>query len=128
MHQFHGWFQLAEATEETDLGGLRDAVDRLRARIADAPAGVRAAVEFVNVAHFLTLTGNPNRRRDTWVEDTLEFVRTTLPGSWGLLYERDDETTLPPGPNAFRVTVLARGELSVRADPFLSPCVPVIED
>lgn len=62
------------------------------------------------------------------MEDTIDFVRTRLPGSWGLLYERDDETTLPPGPNAFRVTVLARGELSVRSDPFLSPCIPVIED
>lgn len=46
----------------------------------------------------------------------------------GLIYERDDETTEPPGQNAYRVTVVARGRLSVRDDPFLSPNVPVIED
>ncbi|WP_084506113.1 Imm7 family immunity protein [Amycolatopsis sp. ATCC 39116] len=37
----------------------------------------------------------------------LRFVSRRLPGSYGLLYERDDEIRIPPGPNAFRVTVLA---------------------
>lgn len=129
MYQFHGWFALSESTEEYDLGGLDDAVDRVRTRLAeDPPSGVVASVDVVNGSYFLTMTGSPNRKRDSWVEETIDVVRTLLPGSWGLLYERDDETTLPPGPNAFRVTVLARGELSVRSDPFLSPCVPVVED
>ncbi|WP_434444219.1 Imm7 family immunity protein [Lentzea sp. E54] len=129
MYQFHGWFTLSESTEEDDVGGLDAAVEELRARLAEElPSSVVASLDVVNGWYLLTMTGNPNRKRDTWVEDTIDFVRTRLPGSWGLLYERDDETTLPPGPNAFRVTVLARGELSVRSDPFLSPCIPVIED
>ena len=51
-----------------------------------------------------------------------------LPGSWGLIYERDDEMLDPPGPNAFRVRVLARGTIVERPDSFLSPCNPIIED
>ncbi|HEY4867755.1 MAG TPA: Imm7 family immunity protein, partial [Candidatus Dormibacteraeota bacterium] len=45
-----------------------------------------------------------------------------------LLYERDDEMPVPPGPNAFRVRVLARGRIELRLDPFLSPNIPTIED
>ncbi|HXT38297.1 MAG TPA: Imm7 family immunity protein [Chloroflexota bacterium] len=58
----------------------------------------------------------------------LYFLYERLPGSWGLLYERDDETTAPPGPNAFRVRLLARGQIKEGTDPFLSPCRPTIED
>ncbi|TWP52366.1 hypothetical protein FKR81_11845 [Lentzea tibetensis] len=43
------------------------------------------------------------------------------------MYERDDELLDPPGGNEFKVTVLARGTLAVKEDPFLSPCNPVIE-
>ena len=42
----------------------------------------------------------------------------------GMVNEMPD----PPGPNAFRVRVLARGRIVERSDPFLSPCNPVIED
>lgn len=58
-----------------------------------------------------------NRKRGTEIDDLLRFVSRRPPGSYGLLYERDDEMRIPPGPNAFRVTVLAR-----------ETCVPVIED
>ncbi|WP_168197345.1 hypothetical protein [Kribbella sp. ALI-6-A] len=33
-----------------------------------------------------------------------------------------------PGHDAFEVTVLARGKLSVRVDPFLSPVSNVVDD
>jgi hypothetical protein len=33
----------------------------------------------------------------------------------------------PPGPNAFRVRVVARGTVTEQPDPFLSPCIPAIE-
>ncbi|MEU3185135.1 Imm7 family immunity protein [Streptomyces sp. NPDC006923] len=35
---------------------------------------------------------------------------------------------VPPGQGAFRVRVMARGEIHIRLDPFLSPVRPVIED
>jgi hypothetical protein len=48
--------------------------------------------------------------------------------SWGLLYERSADMEEPPGQGGFRVRVMARGEIQVRLDPFLSPVRPVIED
>jgi hypothetical protein len=78
----------------------------------------------------LTVTANVNRRRAEaeYIEELLQFISEQLPGSWGLLHERDDETTGVPGPNAFRVRVLARGRVTEQTDPFLSPCRPMIED
>jgi hypothetical protein len=58
----------------------------------------------------------------------LAIIGRRLPGSFGLIYERDDEMPDPPGTNAFRVRVMARGKLTERQDPFLSPVNPVIED
>lgn len=129
MYELHGWFGLAESAEETDLGGLDQAVEELRNRLDSMSiSSVTASVDVWNDQYFLVITGNPNRKRGPEIDDLLRFVSRRLPGSYGLLYERDDEMRIPPGPNAFRVTVLARGNISVRLDPFLSPCVPVIED
>jgi hypothetical protein len=132
MYEVHGWFSLAESTEEADLGGLAKIVSELRQLVDGASLpSLEAAVLTVNGQPYLTLTGLVNRRRrveGTFVDEVVEFVRSRLPGAWGLLYERDDEMPDPPGPNAFRVTVLAKGVLSVRADPFLSPNNPTIED
>jgi len=89
-----------------------------------------ADVKAINGQYFLILHGLPNRRREEAeaVDDLLRFVASHLPGSYGLLYERDDSMPVPPGPGAFRVRVLARGNVAVRLDPFLSPCQPVIDD
>lgn len=46
----------------------------------------------------------------------------------GILNERSSDMDVPPGQGAFRVRVMARGEVSVRLDPFLSPVRPIIED
>jgi hypothetical protein len=58
----------------------------------------------------------------------LALIAEKLPGSYGLLYEQDDEMPVPPGPNAFRGRVLARGRIELRLDPFLSPSIPTTED
>jgi len=110
MHEFHAWIGLSESTEESDLGGLQDAV--------------------VELQYFVTAEGMVNRRREEGerLDLFLAIIARKLPGSWGLIYERDDEMPDPPGPNAFRVRVLARGRIVERPDPFLSPCNPVIED
>ncbi len=58
--------------------------------------------------------------------DLLQYTADVAPGSYGLLYTLDDED--PIHYNAFRVYVLARGTVTERADPFLSPFVPRVED
>jgi hypothetical protein len=79
---------------------------------------------------FVRADGLVNRRRDEAEElDALvAFIARRFPGAWGLLYERADDLPSPPGPGAFRVRVLARGEVTERLDPFLSPVRPLIED
>ncbi|MFE9121981.1 Imm7 family immunity protein [Streptomyces sp. NPDC007172] len=79
---------------------------------------------------FVRADGLVNRRRDEAEElDALVvFIARRFPGAWGLLYERSDDLPEPPGPGAFRVRVLARGEVTTRLDPVLSPVTPIIED
>jgi len=131
MHEFHAWIGLSESPREADLGGLRDAVRELRelaagSRWHDAVFEVRN----LNGQYFVTADAMVNRRRQEGerLDLFLAIIARRLPGSWGLIYDRDDEMPGPAGPGAFRVRVLARGTIAERPDPFLSPCNPVIED
>jgi immunity protein 7 of polymorphic toxin system len=131
VYEVHGWFGLSESTHEADVGGLLEAVEEIKTRLAglDWPNG-SAALTPLNGQYFLILTRFANRPRNDRLRiyEILSLVAKRLPGSWGLLYERDDETQDPPGPNAFRVRVLRRGTVVEETDPFLSPCRPIIED
>ncbi|WP_230415425.1 Imm7 family immunity protein [Micromonospora tarapacensis] len=132
VYEFHGWFRLSETTEESDAGQLDANIDELNELVAglEFPTNVSAKVTVLNGEYYLFLHGVANRRRDEAVgmRQVLQFVARRLPGSYGLLYEKDEEMPVPPGPNAFRVHVMARGEITERLDPFLSPIHPVIED
>lgn len=131
MYAFHGWFDLASSPYEDDSNRVLEVMGELRAVAAgfDWPNLV-VEIRMLNGSGFLGVTGRFNRRRAESVAiwNLIKYAAEQLPGSSGLAYERDDETTDPPGPNAYKVTVLARGVLSVREDPFLSPCNPVVED
>ncbi|RSM46041.1 hypothetical protein DMA12_12205 [Amycolatopsis balhimycina DSM 5908] len=131
MYEFHGWFGLAETPEEIEEEKFDGLLAELRVKISgiDWSSG-EAELKVFNGLHFLLVNGVPNRRRDEERELTelLEYVARRFPGSWGMLYERSDDMDTPPGPGAFRVRVMARGELHERLDPFLSPVRPVIED
>lgn len=131
MHEFHAWIGLAESAEESDLGGLAEAVGELEELAADSKwHDAVFEVRNLNGQYFLRADGMVNRRREEGdrLDLFLAVIARRLPGSWGLVYERDDEMPDPPGPNAFRVRVLARGSVVERPDPFLSPVHPVIED
>ena len=56
-----------------------------------------------------------------------KYVATQAPGSYGILYVRDDEDMVDDNDNKFKVYVLAHGQLTEREDPFLSPFVPQSE-
>lgn len=131
MHEFHAWIGLAESAGESDLGGLAEAVGELEELAADS-RWHDAVFEVANLngQYFLRADGMVNRRREEGerLDLFLAVIARRLPGSWGLVYERDDEMPDPPGPNAFRVRVLARGSVAERPDPFLSPVHLVIED
>ncbi len=131
MYEFHGWFGIAESPEESDAGSLEAGIAELQERITQiAWATGEATLKTYNGEYFVLVNGLVNRRRDEAeeLEVLLRHIATRFPGSWGLLYERSADMDIPPGQGAFRVRVMARGELQDRLDPFLSPVRPVIED
>jgi hypothetical protein len=127
MYEFHGWFVLAETSEEADAGGLSDAVAGLERLLASLnwPTAM-ACLRMLNGQPFLLMEGLVNRRRHEAddVDMLIQRVALLLPGSYGLLYERSDDV---PSTD-FTVRVMARGQITVRDDPFLSPTQPTIED
>jgi hypothetical protein len=130
MYEVHAWFGLRESTFESETSVLQPILADLQAFLdGSATFNVRADLSALNGEYFLTVTALVNHRSSAvrQVEDLVRFITERLPGSWGLIYERDDEATEPPGPNAYRVRVLARGRIEEHADPFLSPCQPMIE-
>jgi hypothetical protein len=131
MYEFHAWFGLAESAGEEDTERLLPLVEELKGLLTKFQRPTASAQLIpLNGTYYLTLTGDANRRRGEAdaLEEILSFLSLRFPGAWGLVYERDDEMQGPPGRNAFRVRVLARGRVEERSDPFLSPCRPTIED
>ena len=132
MHEFHAWLGLSDSTEEDDQEYLRTVAAHLRARIDALPEwpSARYRVENLIGQLFLTMDGFTNHwgSEARFMEELLALVQEWLPGAWGIVYEHDDETRQAPGPNAYRVRVMARGVLTERVDPFLSPVNPTIED
>jgi hypothetical protein len=131
VYAFHGWLDLASSPYEDDTERVLEVMSELEAMSAafDWP-NLLVEIRMLNGTGFLGVTGRFNRRRVEAIEiwKLVRYAAERLPGSSGLIYERDDETADPPGPNAHKVTVLARGVFHVREDSFLSPCNPVVED
>jgi len=130
VYEFHGWLSLAESTRESDTGDLYAALEELQA-LLDGFRWPTSTVElrWLNGEPFLILQGLVNRRRYEAedVQRVLAFVTSRLSGSYGLLFERSDELDVEAGLDGFLVTVVARGAVERRLDPFLSPA-RVIED
>jgi hypothetical protein len=131
MHEFHAWAGLSESTEESDLGNLQEIVQELQELVAESDwHDAVFEIRNLNGQFFFRADGMVNRRREEGerLDLFLSIIARRLPGSWGLIYDRDDEMPAPFGSNSFRVRVLARGLISEQRDPFLSPNNPVIED
>lgn len=134
MYQIHGWFHLAlssygeddEQLLDTRVKALRQWIESEENEWANMPVTLR----ILNGHWFLSIDGLVNHMTvlGAQVGDLVARVAALLPGSYGLLYERSDEMPDPPGDNAFRVSVMRRGQISQDDDPFLSPCIPLIDD
>jgi hypothetical protein len=130
MFEFHGWFVVAETPEDQDEGGLDQILADLRRLLPtlEWPSGM-FDLRPLNGQYVLSIAGNPNRPRRYHqdLDELVLFLARRTPGSYGLLYWRDDEDASPPGYGNVHVRVLARGTVSDQFDPFLSPTIPVIE-
>ena len=126
MFEYDGWATLREDTREDDIGGLHRIVDELREVIEQFNDGSGVTdLRWINGTCMVYFAGCPNRRHDC-VFGLFPWLAEHAPGSYGLLYVRDDEA--PVHGNAFQVWRLRRRQVERHPDPFLSPCIPVIED
>ena len=129
MYEYHGWANIREDTFFIEEDNISNIIESIRHYILNLKwnSGILDIIP-VNGEYHLILSGFSNH---SFVEkDIIElynFVAKISPGSYGLLYVRDDEDT-NGNDNRFRVFVLSRGNLCERKDPFLSPFIPVVED
>ena len=128
MFEFHGWVSVNYQTHDTNAA-LQDACwslveEHLRTLDSDLVWTQR-----YNGCDSLHLAGQHNHRTDYVVELFLWLAEHT-PGSYGLLYVRDDEDNSRDGDysNEFRVWKLCRGTLKELKEPLISPCIPMIEN
>lgn len=131
MYEFHGWLALAETPHDIDDGRLDDKIARLQSlldTLALSPSIARIVLH--NGRRTLSLHAYPNRRRTEaeHLRRVLDHVVESLPGSYGIVYERDEQHELPHGRGLFSVLVVKKGRWQAAPDPFLSPNVPEIED
>lgn len=131
MVEYYGWINLRDSTYESDDKEVNIVLSKLYSYISkyklDDTSGL-INLHKVNGSHQLLVTGNTNHLSQDVIDmfNLYEFIAEIAKGSYGLLYIRNDESE--DAFNEFEVFVLARGKIKKEKDPFLSPCIPVIED
>jgi hypothetical protein len=129
MFEFHGWCKIRDSASDPNPETIQVAAGKLAEFVAQLhwTTGFCRLQPF-NGEYFFHMGGFQNRPLEVAAElDRLfERIAQEAPGSFGLLYLKDDED--PVWHNSWRVRVLARGVVRDSVDSFLSPCNPVIED
>jgi hypothetical protein len=130
MFQYHGWVTLHGSPGDEELADQRAAYERVHNEVASLKdGGTLVDLRWINGMPQLHVFGflNHRAREGQEILDTFARIGRVAPGSYGLLYFRDDED--PRGlRNEFQVLVMRRGQVTQHPDTFLSPCIPAIED
>ncbi|MNW38463.1 hypothetical protein D3C74_155290 [compost metagenome] len=130
MFEFHGWITIHESISEVDAGNLDSIIKNIEKFISDLDwnSGI-LKVYPTNGEYHLSAGGFMNRKAAEAEEviKLYQFIAEQAPGSYGLLYTRDDED-IEGYDNEFKVLVLARGSIQRKKDVLLSPFVPVVQD
>ena len=134
MYEYHGWitvrtkYENIETEDEDDL--LLKTVADIKKYIINLNWGHGVLdIRPINAEFHIWTSGYHNHKpleKDSPVE-FFRYVGDVAPGSYGILYVRDDYDMEHENYNKFKVYVLARGQLREYEDPFLSPFVPVVE-
>ncbi|MBN2910861.1 hypothetical protein JQC72_15280 [Polycladomyces sp. WAk] len=125
MYEFHGWIMIPEYEKNKDA-----VFEKIKQRIEEY-AWVRGVlgITVVNASYHIYTSGYTNHKAQDADEvfELYQYVAKLSPRAYGLLYVWDDED--PNGlANEFQVFVLMRGKIHERRDPFLSPCIPLLDD
>ncbi|OPX41941.1 hypothetical protein CLHUN_42010 [Ruminiclostridium hungatei] len=131
MVELHGWALIREnfTTDNEDVN-LEQIINHLVQEIEKLDIDkTLLQIVYSNGEASLTATKFTNHFSDDIknIVGLFERIATLAPGSYGLLYLRNDEDT-DGFNNAFQVFVLSRGILKLQQDPFLSPYCPTVED
>jgi hypothetical protein len=129
MYGYHLWIVLSESTQESDVGTLAQKIQALRVLVSEELASLSAEpICQVNCDWVFQCSVSRNHKggEHERLQRILAWIVDRLPGSYGLVYVRDDEDSVVS--DLYSVLVIARGSVEERADVFLSPIVPTIED
>ncbi|WP_392551802.1 Imm7 family immunity protein [Orbus wheelerorum] len=131
MIEYYGWISISDSTYESDDNEMDSILNNINTfilkRQIDKDSGF-IKIHGVNGSYQLLVSGNTNHYsqdvRD--IRELYQYIASIAKGSYGLLYLRNDESD--DAFNEFEVFVLSRGKIRKEKDPFLSPCIPTIED
>jgi hypothetical protein len=130
MVELHGWALIRENfTADNEDVNIEQIVDHLTQEIEKLDVDeTLLRISYSNGEAILTATRLTNHFSDDIkkIIDLFKLIAALAPGSYGLLYLRDDEDMTGLS-NAFQVFVLAKGAFDPRQDPFLSPFCPTVE-
>lgn len=130
MYEYHGWVTIRETPTCDDEKNLELKILKIKEFIRNLQwcNGV-LRLHAVNGEYLVIVSGLTNHKSQE-ANDLLNlysYIAEEASGSYGLLHIWDDEDKSGLD-NKFQVYVLVRGQVTLREDPFLSPCIPVIED
>lgn len=128
MFEFHGWASVQYHTHDTDIVRQDRCWDKLVEYMETIP-NEHVWMQRYNGCDSVLVAGQHNHRSE-YVIELFRWIANNAPGSYGILYIRDDEDCSRKSDfsNEFRVWRLCRGTLQEQDDPFLSPAIPTVED
>lgn len=130
MYEFHGWAVIRETPQVIDEENIDDIAKMIEEYIDNLNWGSGILKIFaVNGEYQIIVSGLSNHKTQESEEllGVYKYIAKIAPGSYGLLYVKDDEDTKGLD-NEFIVYTLVRGNLSIQKDTFISPFIPIVED
>ncbi len=132
MFEYQGWATIRESyleefESEKLLVDIVSKIKKVIKNIDDKPQVI--GLRHINGVPRLWIMGFSNHKGNDWNQayDLFTMIASTAPGSYGVLSYRDDEDQ-NGNDNSINMYVLKKGQLSFHQDPFLSPCIPSIEE
>jgi hypothetical protein len=134
MYEYHGWVTIRPTPKHMDDNEedmlwefVRKSIEG-KIKTLNWMTGLMN-LQWTNGSCQINVSGLKNRRGEDSKEinELYQYIARVAPGSYGLLYEWDDEDQ-EGFENKFKVKVLKRGKIIEVEDKLLSPIIPEIED